>query len=158
MTSGRSTALLDGITRGRGGLQWPVVAWKSPGYVISAPTEFPIPKAPVSPFGIVRYAHENLVTELGYVPGDHIVGPSKSKPTGAHDAVHLAWIDAKQQFSILSGNATNAHYWCSKATGASVPTTPANWQSRMYGAGPLLRQGNILKRGDEAAPAETVEA
>lgn len=148
MTSGRSTALLDGITRGRDGLQWPVVAWKSPGYAISAPTEFPIPKAPVSPFGIVRYTHKNLVTELGYVHGDHIVGPSKSKPSGANDGVHLAWIDAKQQFSILSGHAANAHYWGSKATGVGNLTTPAKWQSHMYGAGPLLRYGNILKRGD----------
>lgn len=52
---------------------------------------------------------------------------------------------------LASGNASNAYYFGHKLTGVCTPSSDANWNQRIYGAWPLLRDGAPYARLDKRA-------
>lgn len=140
--SGRFLDTIDGGSRNA--LQWPVACWKSPSLPATAPGTYLVP-SPIPPHAFVDYAMESLGTEASYLKNDH-VRLQRAGIGGANDFFHPAWIASKQSMALLSGGASNAFYVGNKVTGVGTALTDPNWNQRLYGAWPMLRDGGIHQR------------
>ena len=145
--AGKFSDNIAGMQRSGSQLQWPVCCWKSPSIPATAPGTFIVP-SPIPPHAFVDYAMESLGTEAGYAKGDH-VRLQRCAIVGANDYFHPAWIAASRTMALLSGNGSNAFYVGNKSTGAGTALTDGNWNQRLFGAWPMLRDGSLWQRLDK---------
>ena len=125
------SARADAIDSRDGGLQWPVMCWKSQALPATLSSRRPF-TAPIPAYGAADIAHEFVTAASSFAVGD-VIRRQRGRHAGNNIAYAVASFGSPQRFETLS--TTQSNYFISKA-GVSTITAVANFRNRAYGFWP----------------------